>query len=38
MTDKSIKRTEKFMQHAMAADGVDVYQEALAHQRSEAEA
>ena len=38
MTDKSIKRTEKFMRHAMAAHGGSVYLVALAQTRSEADA
>ncbi len=38
MTDKSIRRTEKFMRHAMAAHGGSVYLVALAQTRSEADA
>ena len=38
MTDKSIKRTERFMRHAMAAHGNSVYLVALAQTRSEADA
>lgn len=38
MTDKGIKRTEKFMRHAMAAHGGSVYLVALAQTRSEADA
>lgn len=34
MTDKSIKRTEKFMRHAMAAHGGSVYLVALEQTRS----
>ena len=38
MTAKKIKRTEKFMRHAMAAHGNSVYLVALAQTRSEADA
>ncbi|WP_226371902.1 RNA polymerase sigma factor [Thermophilibacter gallinarum] len=38
MTDKSIKRTEKFMRHAMATHGGSVYLVALSQTRSEADA
>ena len=38
MTDKSIKRTEKFVRHAMAAHGGSVHLVALAQTRSEADA